>query len=269
MFKLLITFRVAYETRNFSQAADQLFISQPAVSNQMKQLEEELDCMLFVRKGKQEMYPTEFADILYSRLLNLSDDWQETLRLIHGKEKEKITCRISASNTFSVYYLPELMEYLLPQFPRVTFELEMKNSEEVLENIQKHRAHFGFIEKPLVTEQVDRVSIESDELVLAGDLDSELWLSREDTSGVYHYMETYFLEHNIQPEKIFIKNNEMIVKFLEKGIGKSIVSKRAISDSIPYESLGKTYERLFYFLKKEHLIEEYVDIAKAICQFYQ
>ena len=52
MFKLLATFRVAYETRNFSKAAEVLFISQPAVSNQIKQLEEELQCVLFKRKGK-------------------------------------------------------------------------------------------------------------------------------------------------------------------------------------------------------------------------
>ena len=47
MFKLLTTFRAVYETRNFSRAAEVLFLSQPAVSNQIKQLERELNIDLF------------------------------------------------------------------------------------------------------------------------------------------------------------------------------------------------------------------------------
>lgn len=61
MFKLLKTFRAVYETRNFSKAAELLYISQPAVSNQIKQLEEELDIQLFVRNGRQEFITTKQA----------------------------------------------------------------------------------------------------------------------------------------------------------------------------------------------------------------
>ncbi|MGX7025557.1 LysR family transcriptional regulator [Vagococcus hydrophili] len=270
MFKLLITFKKAYETRNFSKAAEILFISQPAVSNQIKQLEEELDCVLFRRKGKQEMAPTESADILYQRLLDLTDDWQETVKLVKTTEEAKKVCKISASNTFSIYYLPDLIKELMNQFPNVIFELDMKNSEEVLESLEKHQVDFGFIEKPIVTEGVTRTRIEKDELVIAGDLSSDLWLSREATSGVFHYMENYLSAENIKPERFYVKNNEMIVKLLESGIGKSLISKRAVTDKLSFETLGKGYFRYFYFLKKNDMADvELKKIAKAIELFYE
>ncbi|MGX4685696.1 LysR family transcriptional regulator [Vagococcus sp. JNUCC 83] len=253
MFRLFLTFKEAYETRNFTKAAENLYISQPAVSSQIKQLEEELNCKLFTRKSKQEMSPTKEATILYTRLLNLEDDWLETKRLIRHVGKDQVKCVISASNTFSIYYLPDMMSVLIKKFPDVFFELEMHNSEEVLENVQQHRAHFGFIEKPLETGPISRKEFLSDELVIVGDMSSDLWLCREDISGVYHYTKRYFLQENIQPKRLCVKNNEMIVRLLEKGIGKSIISRVSVPKGLTYQELDQNYRRLFYFLKKDYL----------------
>lgn len=270
MFKLLKTFRAVYETRNFSKAAELLYISQPAVSNQIKQLEEELDIQLFVRNGRQEFITTKQADILYHHLLNLSDDWEDTLHALRIQTIPKETCKIIASNTFAVYYLPELMEQLIREFPEVSFILDMDNSEQVLDSIEKHQAHFGFIEKPLITDAIIRQEILSDELVHAGDFSQGLWLVRENNSGVFHYTERYFLEHNLTPQKMIIKNNEMIVRCLEQGIGQSIISKRALNEKIKWHSLNQDYQRKFYFIKRQH-IESFQlrAIEKYISQYYQ
>ena len=269
MFKLLATFRVAYETRNFSKTAEVLFISQPAVSNQMKQLEEELDCALFKRKGKQEMHPTKAAEALYARLLNLKDDWDETLRLVRESDREQIICRMSASHTVSVYYLPELMEHLIEKFPDIIFELDMKNSEEVLKEITQHHIDFGFIEMPLITDGISRIEIKKDELVLTGDLSSHLWISREETSGVFHYMERFLLSQNMKPKRLHVKNNEMIIKLLEQGIGQSMISKRAVPKDMPIKRLGEDFVRPLYFLKKDYMVQrEMIAIANAVEFFY-
>ncbi|MBO0468742.1 LysR family transcriptional regulator [Enterococcus plantarum] len=253
MFKLLKTFRAVYETKNFSKAAERLFISQPAVSNQIKQLEEELDIQLFDRNGRQEISTTKQADILYHHLLNLSDDWEDTLQALGTQATPRETCKIVASNTFAVYYLPELMAQLIPEFPHVSFVLEMENSEEVLDKIEKHQAHFGFIEKPLITGTIIREEILADELVHAGDSSEALWLVREKNSGVFHYTERYFLEHNITPQTMIVKNNEMIVRCLERGVGQSILSKRALTEKIKWHSLSQEYQRIFYFIKGQHI----------------
>ncbi len=77
-----------FDLGSMTAAAKALFISQPTVSSQMKQLEEELQCTLFKRKGKQEMHPTKSADTLYIRALNLKDDWEETQRLVRESQEE-------------------------------------------------------------------------------------------------------------------------------------------------------------------------------------
>ena len=270
MFKLLTTFRVAYETRNFSKTAEILFISQPTVSSQIKQLEEELQCVLFKRKGKQEMHPTKSADTLYVRALNLKDDWEETERLVKESQDETLICRISASHTISVYYLPELISHLQTLFPMVLFQIDMKNSAEVLQEMTQHHIDFGFIEMPLLADDVQRIEILKDQLVLAGDLDSQLWLSREETSGVYHYMQRYLLNENLKPDYFVVKNNEIIIKLLEQGLGKSMISKRAVPENLAYQTLDKDFLRPLYFLRKQHVIQSELEaIAKEIEMYYQ
>lgn len=270
MFKLLKTFRAVYETKNFSKAAERLFISQPAVSNQIKLLEEELDIQLFVRNGRQEIITTKQADILYNHLLNLSDDWEDVVQALRVQTNPRETCRIIASNTFAVYYLPELMDQLIQRFPEVSFILDMDNSERVLDRIEKHQAHFGFIEKPLITDSIIRQEILADELVHAGDFSKDLWLVREENSGVFHYTERYFLAHNLNPQKMIVKNNEMIVRCLERGIGQSIISKRALTQKLNWRSLGQEYQRNFYFIKRQHIESSQLrEIECFIHQYYQ
>lgn len=268
MFKLFQTFRVVYETKNFSKAAERLFISQPAVSNQIKQLEDELALELFHRKGRQEITSTKQADLLYHQLLNLADDWETTLAMLHQAMPQKKTCIIVASNTFAVYYLPELMTALLQKFPIVDFVLEMNNSEQVLDQIEKHSAHFGFIEKPLLTTPVKRQEIMTDELVHAGNFENSLWLIREQDSGVYHYIKQYFLEKNIAPPQMTVKNNEMILKCLEQGIGQSIISKRALTETMSWKPLTAEYCRKFYLLKRQHLEDQLMNEIEAFIYAY-
>ena len=110
-------------------------------------------------------------------MLNLADDWQETLTALHQARLPKETCRIAASNTFAVYYLPQLMQHLQTQYATINFVLEMNNSEEVVEKVEKHQVDFGFIEKPLITKGASREEIIQDQLVLAGDPANQNWLA--------------------------------------------------------------------------------------------
>ena len=87
MFKWLETFKVVYETKNFSKASEILFISQPTVSAQIKQLENEFGTQLFIRSGRKEVLVTPQADILYERAVDLMNDWESRKGSMAGERK--------------------------------------------------------------------------------------------------------------------------------------------------------------------------------------
>ncbi|MGG5317995.1 LysR substrate-binding domain-containing protein [Enterococcus sp. AZ072] len=255
MFKLLETFRVVYETRNFSKAGEILFISQPSVSSQIKQLEAELKTTLFLRNGRKEIVATLQADLLYQGTLDLLENWNDLLTELSSERDQTTICRIGASHTFAVYVLPNLMKELIPEFPDIAFSIRLLNSMEVLEAISKHELELGFIEKPLSTGNAERFTLMEDQLVLAGKQGDTPWLVREASSGVYYYTKRYLEENNLTPPLLEVHNNEVIRELLKSGIGRSIISKRAV-EGIPYQELPEGYRRNFYLLQRENLESE-------------
>lgn len=260
MFKLLRTFIAVYETRSFSKAADQLFISQPTVSVHIQQLEKELNIILFHRNGRTEFTPTNNARMLYQKAAQLLDQWQTITDSLEKEQRTSI--KIAASQTSATVLLPKIFSKIgHTQFNTMDIQIEMHNSEEILAGVLNHRFNFGIIEKPITHDFIVREEIARDQLVLAGNLDSDLWLVREKGSGVYHYTQQYFKQNNLVPNHFLtISNNDIIVKMLSKNFGKSIVSVQALTDNMPYQTLDSMFNRSFYVIRSAH--ENRTDILK-------
>lgn len=269
MFKLLRTFRVVYETKSFSKAAKKLFISQPAVSQQVKQLEEELGYALFQRKGRKEVFTTKRADIFYRFVLNFYQDWQETTEAIKAQNEHKRECKIAASNTFALYYLPELFQALKKQYPHIQFELDMLSAEQILTKIEKKEIDFGIVEKPLMAETIHRTMLLTDTLVAAGDLSLTRWLIREEDSEQYLHTQHYLAEQNLNPERMILKSDEMIVRCLALGLGRALVSKKALPEQMTWYPLEQKYHQKFYFIQNKFTKgAELAAIQAAIYAYY-
>lgn len=251
MFKLLTTFKMVYETKNFSRAADLLFIAQPTVSTQIKQLEDELQTTLFIRNGRTNLVVTPQADELYQRASELLDDWA-TLKTSLQNNQQQLTCRLGASHTFACYFLPDLLPQLYRQNHTVNFQVTMLNSLAVFNALQQHKIDLGFIEKPLSSTDLERQALFTDQLVLVnGDHPEQPWLVRENNSGVYHYTARYFAEHDLQEPQITIDNNQIIVQLLQQHFGKAIISQSA-AQGLTYQSLGTPYQREFYLVTRKN-----------------
>lgn len=250
MFKNLATFKIVYETKNFSKAAELLFIAQPTVSAQIKQLENELETSLFIRNGRKEISATPQADLLYQKAVTILDEWKNLETELKQEHQGLVDCRVAASHTFALYLLPELLMALYQNFPQVRFQIQMLNSLEVVTALEHHEVDFGFIEKPLSAKNIQRQTLMTDQLVLAGDVTKGPWLIREDSSGVYYYTQRYLAEKDIREPTLEIQNNEIIVSLLRQGFGCSIISKRA-ANGIPHQDLPEKYIRQFYLVKRE------------------
>lgn len=205
MFKQLKTFKCVYESQSFSKASKKMYISQPAVSSQISYLEEKLGGVrLFNRNGRKEITITPSGDLLYQKTLDLLDLWQDTKEQVSALNQENqahCLCKIGASQTVASTIFPQILPWLQEEFPAVEFEVMVANSEVILEKVENRFLHFGFIEKAMSTTTLSRREVMTDELVLAGDPSSSLWLLREEHSGSFYYANQYLENQNITPDK--------------------------------------------------------------------
>lgn len=249
MFNFINSFRLVYETHSFSLAAAQLFVTQPTISNQVKQLEVQLKTQLFHRKGNQEVVPTSAAKILYESSTKLLSEWQLTeQKLIEANAKHPLKIKMGVSQTIAQTILPELLKPLHRQDPDLALEVQVASSETVLKHLNAHQIQLGLIEKPVISDLIERVPIADDEMVCIG-TPTDTWLSREPGSGVYQYAQQYLLEAGISPQKtIQVDDINLLIKLVEQGIGQTVVSKKMAPKNVPVTFLGPRFKRQFYLL---------------------
>lgn len=266
-FKRLYTFKVVYESNSFTEAAKILFVTQAGVSVHIQQLENELDVSLFDRNTRHKITPTEEGRILYQQVSKLLDQWNDTVHLLNKVSASKLSCSIGASNSFSISYLPDLMDFLIAKHPNVEFTLKEQNSETIYNAVLQRDLDFGFVERPFaLSEKANTQEVLHDQLVLAGNPSSSLWLLREDHSGIQHYNLNYLDQNNLKPANILNANtNDLIIRLLKKGLGQTILSIKNIEDTkIPYTELDASYSRHFYLLSPTPPTAVYQDIYQSI-----
>lgn len=265
MIDTLKVFTKVYELQNFTKASEILFISQPTISLKIKQLEKQLQVPLFIRQGPKNIQPTPAATYLYEQAVAIIEQWEKTETFLQHGQLYAQTCKIVCSNTFGLYYLPAFMPQLTKQFPSFEFTIVVVNSEQAIDQLMKHEADFAFIEKPIETTGIDKKIIFQDELVLAGQPDSNYWIMREKHSGIRYFNELYIAENNIEANYLYANHSELIIRLLQEKIGKSIVSRKTLPSSIPYKVLPEKYNRHMYWCSPSfenghplQLMEQYI-----------
>jgi len=233
MFKWLETFQAVYETRSFSQAARLRFISQPSVTAQIQQLETNLGVTLFARGDRKHVVPTPAADYLYqnaSKILQRMNQVQHDIGRFANQQTKLI---IGASQTTANTILPQLLPTLAASLPTITWQIQVDNSEAVLNGVSRQAFDFGFIEKPLLSDDVHRRTIGQDHLIHVGDPTGP-WLVREAGSGVGFYTRRYWQDQGLHPEAVIeINHNDSLIQLLESGFGQSLIPNTLLPPSLP------------------------------------
>ncbi len=143
-------YRVFYavaKTGNLSKASKELFISQPAVSYGIKQLEEQLGGRLFVRTAKgMELTPEgkmiyEYVSRAYDELAAAENKFSQMRALEEG------TVHIGASDTVSKYFILPRLEYFRKAFPKITIKITNRTSDEILSLLKAGKVDIGFINR--------------------------------------------------------------------------------------------------------------------------
>src|SRR5215472_9734731 len=162
----VVVFRTVAEKLNFTQAAEVLRLTQPAVTSQIKALEDDLGVRLFERtSGRIAITPAGEVLLHYAReVARLSEDALVHISAMSGEQRGKL--RLGASTTIAQYVLPQLLVHFLQIHPRVEVSVTSLNTQEVVAGLLEHRTVLGLIEGPPGTSDLKTEDFLEDEIVV-------------------------------------------------------------------------------------------------------
>jgi len=147
-FYQLTYFKKVSETGSVSRAAEELFITQPAVSKQIKALEDELGERLFDRIGKKVSL-TRTGDVLYAhaeKILRSVEEAKSAVRDMSAECSGELV--IGTSDHISIHRLPKVIKSFIHAFPNVDLRLRCHRSETILDMVNKNLVDMGVITLP-------------------------------------------------------------------------------------------------------------------------
>lgn len=140
----LHSFLEVYRSRSFSRAAEKLCLTQPAVSQHIKYLEDDFGCELFIVRGR-DISPTHEAEILYRYAETVEADARRTRELIMAGQTGRRFC-FGATRTIGEFVLPSCIAAWLAEHPQTEISMVVDNSEALFASLHSGLLDFVFIE---------------------------------------------------------------------------------------------------------------------------
>src|ERR1700734_1539440 len=254
----LVVFRAVAEQRSFRKAAEELYLTQPAVSLQIKALEEDLGAQLFDRSGA-EVRLTAAGEVLLEQAgqsHELLDQAEHEIAAMGGEQAGRLT--LGASTTIAQYVLPHLLGEFRVKHPRVHPTLMSGNTEHIVDAVKEQKIALVFIEGPPRTRDVRTEPFLRDELLLivpaahewaeqaiisASEIAAAPLLMRERGSGTRGIVEMALEQHGIKRKSLQVvmelDSTEAIKSAVEAGLGVGFVSRWAIAKDL---RLGRNFK---------------------------
>ena len=242
-FRQLSVFEAVARHLSYSRAAQEMHLTQPAVSMQIKQLEDNVGMPLFEQLGKK-IYLTEAGRELshYSRVIaqQLSEA-ESVLNDLKGLQRGRL--KISVASTAN-YFAPQLLAVFGQRFPTVTVSLDVTNRQALLAQLANNEMDMAimgqppegldllaesFMENPLIVIAPINHPLANEKKIPLARLQSETFLVREQGSGTRIAMERFFNQHGIQLQAgMVMSSNEAIKQAVQAGLGLGILSLHTI-----------------------------------------
>ncbi len=240
----LQVFHAVAKQSSFTKAAETLFMTQPAVTFQIKQLEEHFNTRLFDRgHGKISLTPAGEVVLDYAeRILSLSAELDTRISELTGEVQGLLL--IGASMTIAEFMLPRVLGEFKVAYPGVKARLTVANSETIEHGVAAHSLDIGLIEAPSHLPSLSTEECCEDELqvvcspahplaklksVTPKHLMQHAYVSREPGSGTREVTDSYFRNAGLAPEEVNtvmeLGSPDAIKGVVETGLGFAIMSK--------------------------------------------
>lgn len=290
MDQQLQVFITVAEKQSFSRAAEEHHMTQPAVSQYIRQLEEQIGSRLLERTNKYvrlnqagEIVYHHAKEILalYTKMQNLVDD------VVH---KASGPLSIGASYTFGEYVLPRIIANLKVNYPDILPTVTIGNTTTIAELVASHQLDIGIVEGTFNASKLIVEDFAEDRMVIVCSkthplanrrdaielkaLEQEMWIAREQGSGTRAAMDNLFHQHQIAPKKLMnFSSTQPIKESVEAGLGISLLSHWSIKKELTCGDLqmmhvkGLPYPRKFSIVTstpfQTKALDVFIDILRT------
>ncbi|AOU98592.1 LysR family transcriptional regulator [Acidihalobacter yilgarnensis] len=280
---------------SFTKAADTLHMTQPAVTFQIRQLEDHFNTRLFDRTHNRVSL-TEAGQVAYQfseRIFELYAELDNSIKELTGDISGALT--VGASTTIAEYMLPALLGTFKAEHPDVNLRLRVSNSEGIVSMVENNIIDLGVVEAPVANKNLVVEICRMDELVavlppnhaMAGEKTitakaffSYPFICREEGSGtrevIMEYLDEQGLDRNSLNECLELGSSESIKGAVEAGMGVSILSRTSLDKEIALGRLAAVpldppLRRPFSFVRQRQkfrlrAMEELLNFAREYCE---
>lgn len=247
-FTHLAAFQAVVETGSVTAAAQRLHVSQPALTREIRALEERLGVALFDRLPRG-MAPTEAGRLLAgygAQIFKLADAAEAAVEELAGLRRGHLA--LAASRTTGAYVLPAILDEFRQRHPDVSLALSVSNTDQVQAEVRAMEAQLGLIEGPHDTDTFEALPLGEDEIVAvagathplarrrgltAAALGEAELVMREPGSGTREVVARAYasLGLTLSP-RLSIGSPDAIKRLLRLGNAVSWVSRRSIEEEL-------------------------------------
>ena len=267
-FRDLVFLSVA-ENLSFSGAAEELLISQPAVTNHIKELESKYQVPLFDRKGNR-IYLTKAGKLLYNHLKIIRQQYRNMETEIGEiNNTQKGSLRIGASSTISQYVIPKVLAAFHKRYPKIELYLFNGNSFEMEQKLLANEVDIALVENDSSKANIRYINFLDDELVAVtssnsvyakqksfslADFQEIPIILREKGSGTLEVIQKILKRQHAILDKlnivIHLGSTEAIKNFLTDFDGIALISEKAIEKELQLKELMKISLKGIQFNRK-------------------
>jgi DNA-binding transcriptional LysR family regulator len=283
---------------SFTKAAEALHMTQPAVTFQVRQLEEHFNTRLFDRTHNK-ISLTQAGERVFAhaeKIFEIYADMENSVRELTGEMSGVLI--LGASTTIAEYMLPALLGDFKAKYPDVNIRLKVSNTDGIVSMVENNIIDLGVVEAPVNNKNLAVEGCRSDRLVAITPPGHALakqgkipvkaiadypFISREEGSGTREVIMDYLKESGVDPARLDIimelGSLEALKGAVEAGIGISIVSRATLAKEIKLGSvevleLDPPLERPFSFVHQKHkfrqrAMDELLEFARNYCETHQ
>ncbi len=267
----LKVFMAVFNKKSFSRASEDLYLTQPTVSEHIRSLEEELNCKLFDRLGRT-IIPTKEAELLYlyaAEIIEKADSLKDLMNQFKGNISGELI--IGASTIPGTYVLPRLMAEFKNNYPAIKYQVIISDSKEITEKILNHELLLGFVGANINNARLHYQSFMEDNLIIVSspslikkdvitiqELLAHPMILREDGSGtriafLKILQESGFGLNDLNIIGVF-GSTDSVKQAVKTGLGISVLSRLAVIDELRHNMLKEIRLKDIQMNRQFHIV---------------